>query len=183
MTAPIPTLETERLRLRPFARADAPRVRDLAGAPEVAATTLHIPHPYPEGAAESWIAAHAAIAAGGTGLNWAIVRRADEALLGSISLGIVPAHARGELGYWLGVPYWNRGYTTEAARRVVAYGFAELGLHRLQATCLPRNRGSSRVMEKAGLTYEGLLRGFVRKGEVFEDVAMYALLRPDWQAM
>lgn len=174
----IPTLETERLRLRPFVRADAATVQLLAGAAEVAATTLNIPHPYPPGTAERWIATHPVIAAGGNGLNWAIERRADGALLGSISLGIVPAHRRAELGYWLGLPHWNQGYTSEAARRVVAFGFDTLGLHRLQATCFTRNRPSARVMEKAGLVYEGVLRGYVRKGDSFEDVAMYARLRP-----
>jgi RimJ/RimL family protein N-acetyltransferase len=101
--------------------------------------------------------------------------------MGAISIGLTKAHQRGELGYWLGVPFWNQGYTTEAARCVTAFGFAELGLHRVQATCLPRNVASSRVMEKAGLRYEGLLRGYFRKGETFEDVAMYAVLRSEFE--
>ncbi|GAC1436877.1 MAG: GNAT family protein [Chloroflexota bacterium] len=177
MTA-IPTLRTDRLLLRPFTPRDAPTVRLLAGAAEVAATTLHIPHPYPAGAAEAWIDGHAEAAAAGRAMTWAIARDAGSAVLGAIGIHPVAAHNRAEIGYWLGVPYWGQGYMTEAARRVVAFGFEEIGLHRVQATCLPRNKASSRVMEKAGMTYEGLLRGYVRKAGVYEDLAMYAVLHP-----
>jgi RimJ/RimL family protein N-acetyltransferase len=175
----IPRLETEHLLLRPFALADAPAVQALASAPEVAATTLNIPHPYPDGAAEAWIGTHAEAAATGAALTWAIEREADGTLMGAIGLHLNGTHERGELGYWLGVPYWGWGYTTEAARRVTAYAFEVLHLHRVQATCLPRNVASSRVMQKVGMRYEGLMRDYVRKGDVFEDIAMYAVLRTD----
>jgi [ribosomal protein S5]-alanine N-acetyltransferase len=175
----IPVLETERLRLRPFTAADAAAVRRLAGAPEVAATTLGIPHPYPEGAAEAWIAGHPAAAAEGRTFAWAVVRRTDEEVLGAVTCGVVPAHARAELGYWLGVGHWNRGYMTEAVRRIVAFGLAELGLHRIGARALLRNPGSWRVMEKVGMAREGVLRGYVRKDGTFEDVVAYARLRPE----
>lgn len=178
----IPVLETERLRLRPFVPPDAVAVRRLAGAPEVAATTLNIPHPYPQGAAEQWIGGHATAAVEGRGFTWAIVRQADDELLGAVGCTITPAHARAELGYWLGVPYWNHGYMTEAVRRVVAFGFAALGLHRIQSTALPRNVASWRVMEKAGLRREGVLRGYVRKIDAFEDIVVYGRLRPDAEA-
>jgi RimJ/RimL family protein N-acetyltransferase len=177
---PIPTFLTERLQLRPFAPADAALVQALAGAPEVAATALTIPHPYPDGAAETWIARHMTDADDGIRLTWAIVRRRDETLLGAITLGLAGRHGRGSLGYWLGVPYWNQGYTTEAARRVTAFAFLECGCYRVEAGCFPRNVASSRVMEKSGLRYEGVLRSYLRKGDHFEDVAMYALLRPEF---
>lgn len=173
----IPTLETGRLRLRPFTLADAPVVEALAGAWEVASTTLNIPHPYPAGAAEEWITTHGPAAERGDFFVWAITRASDDVLLSSIQLSVAARGHKAEIGYWLGVPFWNQGYTTEATRRVTAFGFIELGLHRIQATCLPRNPASARVMVKAGLRYEGLLRGYVRKGESVEDVAMYALLR------
>lgn len=177
----IPTLETERLVLRPFAPADAPTVRELAGVPEVAATTLNIPHPYPAGLAEQWIGGHAAGAARGEIYTFAITRRAGGQLLGGIGIGGGGAHRRAEIGYWLGVPYWNRGYTSEAARRVVAFGFEGLGLNRIQSTHFPRNPASGRVMQKAGMIYEGTLRGYAWKGETAEDIMMYAILRADWE--
>ncbi len=179
MAHDIPTLTTERLILRPFTLEDAPQVQVLAGAAKVAATTLNLPHPYPEGAAALWIDTHAPAAADGRSDTWAIVRAADAALLGAVALNMEARHARGGLGYWLGAPYWDQGYTTEAARRITTFGFADRGLHRIEAHCFPRNRASARVMEKAGLRYESLLRGYVRKGQTFEDVLMYGLVRPD----
>ncbi len=177
--AAIPTLTTERLVLRPFTLDDAPIVQALASATEIAATTLNLPHPYPDGAAAAWIGKHATAAADGRAYTWAIVRAAGATLLGAITLSVESAHARGGLGYWLGVPYWGQGYTTEAARRTVTFAHTNLGLHRIEAACFPRNRASARVMEKVGLRYEGLLRGYVRKNEIFEDVLLYAALPKD----
>jgi RimJ/RimL family protein N-acetyltransferase len=174
-----PTLRTPRLVLRPFQAADAPDVERLAGAHEVASTTLHIPHPYPAGAAERWIAEHAAAWEAGGRVAFAVCRADDGALVGSIGLTVAPAHARAELGYWIGVPHWNRGYATEAARAVLAFAFDVLGLHRVQAHFKTRNPASGRVMEKLGMRREGLRRGAFRKDGVFEDVEEFAVLASD----
>ncbi|CAA9571708.1 MAG: Acetyltransferase, GNAT family [uncultured Thermomicrobiales bacterium] len=179
----VPTLETARLYLRPFTLADAPLVQEMAGDVRVSATTLNIPHPYPEGLAREWIGTHAASAAEGRVYVFAIERKADRALLGAIATTITRQHARAEIGYWLGFSHWNQGYTTEAARRVVAFGFEELGLNRIQATYWPRNPASGRVMEKAGLIYEGTLRGYLLRKGSFEDTAIHALLRADWEKL
>jgi ribosomal-protein-alanine N-acetyltransferase len=175
----IPTLITDRTVLRSFTLDDAPAVCALAGDAAMSATTLNLPHPYPEEAAVVWIATHAGAAASGDGFTWAITHGAHRTLLGAISLNVTPRHARAELGYWLGVPFWNMGYMTEAARRIVTFGFADLGLHRVESSCFPRNPASARVMEKAGLRYEGLLRGYIHKDKSFEDVLIYARLQTD----
>jgi [ribosomal protein S5]-alanine N-acetyltransferase len=176
-----PTLETARLLLRPFEQSDAPEVRRLAGDPAVADTTLNIPHPYPEGVAETWIAAHPQIFADGSGANWAVVARAGEMLLGSISIGIAASHSRAEMGYWLGRAYWGLGHTTEAAAAVLHYCFAERGLHRVLAHHFSRNPASGRVMQKIGMRHEGTLRGHMRKGEGWEDLEVYGILRHEWE--
>lgn len=147
MSSPSPPLETDRLRLRPFALADAPAVELLAGAPEVADTIHGLPHHYPPGAAAPWIAAHAERATSGGEFHRAIMHQEEGRLLGAIRLTVTARHARGALGYWLGVPYWNQGYTTEAARRVIAFGFDALALHRVEAACMTRNPASARAME------------------------------------
>ncbi len=177
----IPVLETERLILRSFALDDAPIVEELAGDPEVAGPTLNIPHPYPAGLAAEWIASHPGNAARSEVYTFAIERKADGTLLGAIGATLAPLHRRAELGYWLGRPYWGQGYTSEAARRVTAFCFDVLGLHRVQATCFIGNLASARVMEKAGMRREGILRGYTRKGDTFRDTAMYALLRADYE--
>lgn len=175
-----PTLETRRLMLRPFTLLDAPAVKRLAGDRRVADTTLNIPHPYEDGMAEGWISGHQEAYERGDAVTWAIVRRQDEALVGAIGLRIDTTHDRAEMGYWVGVPYWNKGYCTEAGRAVAGYVFGTRGLNRLYATHLARNPASGRVMQKVGMTYEGTLRQHVQKWGVGEDLVFYGLLRSEW---
>ena len=88
-------------------------------------------------------------------------------------------HLRAELGYWIGVPFWNRGYATEAAEAVIKFGFEELGLNRIEAEHFTRNPASWRVMEKLGMTLEGVRRQHVLKEDELEDLALYAVLHSD----
>lgn len=178
----IPTLETQRLRLRPLTLGDAPAVRLLAGAPEIADTTLNIPHPYPEGLAEQWIAGRADAALSGASITWAIADRSFDELYGAISLVIAQQHQHAEMGYWVGVPFWGRGYTTDAAAAALAHGFTALGLRRIHARHFLRNPASGRVMQKIGMAHEGCLRQHIRKGERFEDIVLYGILREEWEA-
>jgi ribosomal-protein-alanine N-acetyltransferase len=180
LAATQPSLGTSRLLLRPFQLSDAPRVRELAGDRAIADTTLAIPHPYPEGAAEAWIGTHAARFAEGAEAAFAITRRDGGELIGAIGLLISKAHARAELGYWIGRSYWGHGFATEAGRAVLEFGFGALRLHRVQAHYLTRNLASGRVLEKLGLTLEGVHRGAVKKWDVHEDLGQRALLSNDW---
>lgn len=174
-------LRTRRLLLRPFAPDDAIAVQILAGAPEVADTTLHIPHPYPPGAAEQWIATHGAAWAARTAVTYAITARETGVVMGAVALTLTPAHARAELGYWVGLPYWNRGYCTEAGRAMLSFAFETLALHRVQARHLTRNPASGRVMQKLGMQFEGVHRHAIRKHDQFEDLAVYAILGDEWR--
>jgi len=171
-------LVTERLILRPLEQADAATVQRLAGDSEIARTTLHIPHPYPEGAASEWIEATLVAAVSGRGCTWAITRRDEHRLIGVVSLGIVAEHGRAELAYWLGKNFWGQGYTTEAAQRLVEHGFATLNLHRIYAYAMARNPASSRVMQKIGMMYEGRLVQHICKWGDYEDLDAYGILNP-----
>ena len=174
-----PTLTTERLLLRPFDLADAPSVQRLAGDRAIADTTIAIPHPYPDGAAEEWIATHSTKYAGGTQAAFAITLRAEGTLVGAIGLLVLPAHRLAELGYWIAVPYWSRGFATEAGGTVLAFGFGEMRLNRIQAHHFTRNPASGRVLAKIGMRLEGIHRQSLRKWDAFEDVAQYAILLAD----
>jgi [ribosomal protein S5]-alanine N-acetyltransferase len=175
-----PTIDTERLVLGRFEDAEAPELQRLAGAREIADTTLVIPHPYELTDAEQFIALQREGAAEGNELIFAIHRRGDARLVGSIALReIDPDHLQAELGYWIGVPYWGQGYATEAARAVVNLGFEQLGLNRIYAHHMARNPASGRVLERIGMRCEGLLRQRVRKWGRFEDVVIYSRLRDD----
>ena len=122
-----PTIETDRLVLRPFTLDDGPDVQRLAGDRKIAANIPSMPHPYEDGMAEQWIERHQERYEKGEGLNLAIMLRSDHSLVGAIGLDIEQAHAKAALEYWVGKPYWNRGYCTEAAKAVVEYGFDRLG--------------------------------------------------------
>lgn len=173
----LPTLTTARLTLRPFVLGDATTVQQLAGAWAVADTTLNIPHPYPDGMAEEWISHHRERFQHGESLTLAITLRAGSILMGAISLRPELRFDRAEMGYWIGQPYWGQGHCTEAARALIAYGFGEMGLNRIYATHLVRNPASGRVMQKAGMTFEGTLRQHVKKGDRYEDLHLYGILR------
>jgi RimJ/RimL family protein N-acetyltransferase len=175
-------LETERLILRLPELSDAPTIRALAGHPDIAATTLNVPHPYPEGAAEAFVQSLIDSRDTSPNVTLGMVRKADGQLMGMISLRPSEEFSRAEMGYWIGVPYWGQGYTSEAARRLVDYSFAELGLNRVYATYLSHNIASRRVMEKAGMTYEGTLRQHIRRFGVFHDLGYCGILRGEWEA-
>lgn len=174
-----PTLATPRLLLRAFADADAPRVQLLAGDDAVAETTLVIPHPYPDGAAEAWIAWQVSEWTESRRATWAITRRDGGLLLGAIDLFFRPARRQAGCGYWVGRDYWGQGIASEALTAVMACGFEQFGLHRIEASHLVRNPASGRVMAKAGMRFEGTLRESVLCRGRFEDLSMWAALACD----
>ena len=188
----IPTLYTPRLILRPFALSDAPRVQELAGDARVAATTLHIPHPYPNGAAESWIATHQHNAQTGDAFTFAITlagtRTPDHEhdladtghLVGSIELKTDSNDVfAAELGYWIGVAYWNKGFATEASNAVIKFAFDRLSLARITATHLDENPASGRVMQKIGMTRQPTVRLGLKDAQP-RQLINYLLTRDCW---
>jgi len=178
-SAPLPTLVASRLTLRAFNDSDAATVEARLADPEVSRHTLNIPHPYPPGSAAPWIATHAESWAEGKSGTWAIARTADGALVGAISLRFARAHQRAEVGYWVSREEWGKGIATEAARRLIAFAFDELGLHRVDAHHFVENPASGRVLVHAGMRAEGTRRGAVFRDGVPRDLVEYAILRTD----
>ena len=176
-----PRLETKRLILRPFTLADAPRVQLLAGDKRIAATTALIPHPYPDGEAERWINTHPQAFEAGNAVNFAIVRRDDDLLIGAMGLEFHPKHRRAEVGYWIGHEFWEQGYATEALKAVLAYGFSR-GVHRIWAEHFAHNPASGRVMQKAGMKHEGTLRHHMVKWDQPVDCEVYGILSTEFTA-
>ena len=178
-----PTLETERLLLRPLTPGDAPAVACLAGRREIADTTISIPHPYSEEQARQWIAGQVGLFANGKFCVFGMQLKHPVSLAGTIGLREIDAeHSQAELGFWVAVNLWGQGYATEAARQVVSFGFEQLGLNRIYAHHMVRNPASGRVLAKIGMRHEGVLRQRVRKWGVFEDVVALAALRGEWPA-
>ncbi|MEQ1795106.1 MAG: GNAT family N-acetyltransferase [Nitrospira sp.] len=174
-----PTLGTARLTLRQFLPTDAARIHQLAGAEEVATNTF-LPHPYEAGMAEEWIANQQPDYDAGKSAYFAITLAQDQTMMGSIGLEISQLHRHARLGYWLGLPYWNNGYATEAVKAVLDYGFNRLSLNRIYSPHFLGNTASGRVLQKAGMTYEGRMREhYVRFGKLV-DLELYGMLQREF---
>jgi [ribosomal protein S5]-alanine N-acetyltransferase len=175
-----PTLRTARLLLGTFTPEDATELQRLAGAREIADTTVSIPHPYDLDHALAWIGQQRREAVRGRATNFAIRLLPDGRLIGSAGLrDIDPEHLQAELGFWIGREWWGRGYAREAARAVIQFGFDSLGLNRICAYHMARNPAAGKVLKALGMRQEGLLRQRVRKWGVYEDVVLYAIVRDD----
>ena len=176
----LPTLETARLLLRPFALSDAATVQLLAGEREIADTTLNIPHPYADGMAEAWIETHQPSFESRKHITLAVQARDGGHLVGAVGMGLQLAHDSAEIGYWVGRAYWGHGYCTEAAHAMLEFGFGTLCLNRIHAAHFTRNPASGRVLQKLGMIHEGRLRQHFKRWGVFEDIEKYGLLREEF---
>ena len=177
-----PTLTTERLVLRPLTARDVPDLVRHAGRREIADTTISIPHPYSEEQAQEWLVSNAGLFARGKAVVFAIQPKREATLAGAVGLrDLDPEHSQAEMGFWMSVELWGKGYATEAARAVLGFGFERLGLNRIYAHHMARNPASGRVLAKIGMQKEGVLRQRVRKWGVFEDVVLMAALKHEWR--
>lgn len=175
-----PVIKTERLLLRPFSVEDSTFVKNNAGSEEVYRNTMGMPHPYLEENAVEWISSHPLKFYQGKGLELAITLKSCE-LIGVVGLTVSKTHNRGELGYWLGKAYWNRGYCSEAAAAMVKYAFEEMGLHKITSRHFLHNPASGRVLEKIGFTKEGVLCDEYRKDDKYLSASVYGLFKVDFQ--
>ena len=132
MTAP-QEIRTARLLLRSLEREDVAAIVRLAGAYEIAATTVQIPHPYAENDARKFLTQANEEFQAGRAVSFAISISPGRGLCGAVGLHLADSHRRAELGYWIGMPFWGQGYATEAASAAVAFGFETLHLRRIFA--------------------------------------------------
>jgi RimJ/RimL family protein N-acetyltransferase len=177
---PTPTLQTARLRLRPFAEADADDLFALQSNAHVLRYWDSPPWVDTASVARFMAKCHD-IAQEGSGARVAIERTADRAFLGWCTVNSWnPDFRSASLGYCFGEAAWGRGYATEAARALLRWAFDTLDLNRVQAETDTRNLASARVLEKLGFVREGTLRqDCIVNGEV-SDSWVYGLLRRDW---
>ncbi|MGY3976628.1 GNAT family N-acetyltransferase [Aeromonas sp. R4-3] len=147
--------------LRPLQAADEPAVLRYCSDEALARYTLNIPHPYPAEAARDWLAMSGRKAALGLGRTWALtLPMGDEP---APLLGVISLHWHGELAWWVGVPWQNRGLATRAALLVRAFAFEQLRLPALTARHMPGNLASGRVMAKLGMHHCGRRPGSARQ--------------------
>ena len=170
---------TERLRLRPLRSEDADAIYAYAKDPEYArCATLRYPRPYTRRSAEEFIARQL-VASWSTHPAFAVVL--DGVLVGGVALHIDKAREIAELGYDLARVHWGKGLIPEAALAVIDWAFGECGLAKIYATADLRNGRSTSVMEKVGMTREGVLRGQRKGGGERVDEVYYGILRREWE--
>jgi RimJ/RimL family protein N-acetyltransferase len=147
----IPVLETKRLILRAPRRGDVKAIAALANDRRIAENTARIPHPYGIADAKEWLAA----ANKTDGEIVFLITLADETVAGACGIGKLDDDSP-EIGYWLGVPHWGKGYATEALRALIDHAFGELDYEALQAGARVTNPASRRVLEKCGFQWTGV---------------------------
>ncbi|MGC4112907.1 MAG: GNAT family N-acetyltransferase [Nocardioides sp.] len=181
MSLPTPTLETPRLRLRPFVDADAEALFALHSDAHVLRYWDSPPWTDPE-RAQRFLANCRQLAEEGTGARTAIERAADGVFIGWCGLSVWnPDYRSISLGYCFSETAWGQGYATEASGALLQWAFETLDLNRVQAEADTRNLGSARVLEKLGFLREGTLReDCVVNGDV-SDSWVYGLLRREWR--
>jgi ribosomal-protein-alanine N-acetyltransferase len=175
----LPTLVTDRLILRKMTPDDAEAVFAYASDPEVTRYVIWETHRSVEDSRAFLDLLTSKYESGGEP-EWGIVYKGDHRFVGTC--GIVswePYHGRAELGYALSRDYWGRGLMAEAVGAMISFGLREMNLNRIEARCIAENIASARVMEKAGMVYEGTLRQReLIKGEL-RDVKVYSILRDE----
>ena len=173
---------TQRLVLRPFALSDSEATKTLANDWDVYDMTLNLPHPYSKKEAINWINTHQDQYSKQSNIVFAITLKDTNTLIGAINLAIRKTNSSAEFGYWIGKKYWNNGYCSEALKSILKLGFNQLKLNRIYASHIARNPASGKVMSKNRMIKEGLLKKQIKKGQVFEDLVMYGLLKEDFDS-
>ena len=170
-----PVIETERLILSQLKEEDLPFVTEYLQDKIFSDVTSNIPYPYTGEHARFWMKMSRESFENNTGYTFA-VRNKEGQILGAIGL-----HDRdddkAELGYWMGKPFWNKGYITEAATALIDFGFNELQINKIYATYFLDNPASGRIMEKIGMEKEALLKQHLKKDGKYIDVMMYSILK------
>jgi RimJ/RimL family protein N-acetyltransferase len=173
-------IDTDRLVLRAPVLPDAAAISALLANWNVAHWLVRVPFPYRTEHAAAWIERSIQERAAGVGWPFLILRRDDDLLIGCMDISIEGDVRGGTLGYWLGEDYWGHGYATEAARAVIGFAFDILKLSEVNASALPDNARSMRVLEKAGLRPIGRqFEDTVERGRV--DTEAFALQRKFWR--
>lgn len=177
-TRAVPEMITENLRLRKCGEKDVEEFYRLAGNPNVTKyvrwechKTIEETASYVNNLEDGYV--------DGSCTTWAVCGRGSNLFMGLISLSqISEKNFSAEAGFWLGEEYWNKGYTTEALKAVVDFGLrGSLNLHRIHARHFVDHLACGRVLQKAGMIFEGVERGSVYCKGNFYDVARYAVIK------
>ena len=172
-------LRTERLVLRPFSFEDVDQYFEYVRDPEVS-RYLVTPIPYTRRRAEEDVAGSILNLEARTP-NFAVVL--GDGLIGDLWLDINRENGVGELGFAIARGHWGKGLATEASTALIDWGFSTQSLAKIGARSDPRNRAALRVMEKLNMTREGVLRSHIPRNGQRVDLAVYGVLRDEWESL
>jgi ribosomal-protein-alanine N-acetyltransferase len=178
-----PVLESERLILRRLYKKDAKDIFEFAKDPEM---TKYVVWDYHKTIDDTYNFLNTAFDSYKKGdvAPWAIVSKEDMKVIGTIDYHWWNTkYNLAEMGYALGKNYWNKGYTTEAVREIIKFGFDRMQLNRIQAKCEIDNVASEKVMLKCGMKYEGTARKQVFAKNRYRSLKMYAILKEDFEEL
>ena len=175
------TITTDRLVLRPYTLDDCAELTRVIGRPEIYETTLNIPHPYTEDDARTYISGNEEARAKDQDFPCAMTLKDTDAIIGGCGLIVNSRFECAEMGYWIAVEHWGKGYATEAAKAIIRHGFDVLNLNCIEAHHFITNPASGRVLTKAGMNFEGRLRQRVKKDGRFLDIDMYSIIRSEYE--
>jgi len=179
----LPTIDTARLALRSITAEDVDDFFTIYSNPEVMRYWSTPPLPNRD-AARHQIASIQKGFERREMLKWGIALRADNRLIGSVTLFHPDfTHRRVELGYALGRDYWGQGYIQETLVAVLDFAFNALNMHRIEADVDPRNDASIKALERMGFQREGYLRERWQVNGEIQDAYFYGLLKPDWKRL
>lgn len=180
MKSKIPQIITERLALRLFQESDAEIVAKLCNNYNIYKNTIYIPYPYTIQHAKDWIKDHYKKFVTDQSYELAITDKETGDVYGAIALSNKRAFNNGEIAYWVGEPYWGKGYATEATKAMLDFAFINKGYHKVFARYFSSNIASGRVMEKVGMKQEGILREHIIKEGQYIDLIYYGVLRDEY---
>jgi RimJ/RimL family protein N-acetyltransferase len=177
----LPIIKGHMVNLRPVRRMDIEAIAHLANDAKVAQFLPSLPHPYSIDDARRWINIAQRSARQDRAYHFTIELPATSEFIGAIGIKNLNAtDQNGEIGYWLGRKYWQRGYSTEAVSLSLKFAFEELRLWRVYAVVLAANGASARLLERSGFQREGVWRQASRLRGKWWDVYAYGMLREEY---
>ena len=178
--ADLPRLETKCLILRKMTLDDAQDMFEYGADPEVTKYTLWDNHKSIEDSREFLKMAIRKYENNEVS-EWGVVYKENNKFIGTCGYGWWrPVHNRAEIGYAISRKYWGKGLTTEAVKEVIKFGFDKMQLNRIEGTCFVGNIASQRVLEKVGMTFEGIIREQLLVKGKYRDLRMYSILRKEY---
>lgn len=163
--------------LRPLRKADAPAISKHANDKDVYRNTLLIPRPYTLKDANEWILKNLARYKKKNKTDFVFAIEIDGEVGGAVGIhNIIEGH-KAELGYWLARKYWGNGIMTQAAKLAMEYAFEKFNLKRVYAFSFSWNKASMRVMQKAGMKFEGVKKKNSLKDGKYIDDYIYAKIK------